>query len=48
MIRSRLGLRAIGLCLALAGLMAVGASSAQARSDFLLVSQRHQSHHVIT
>ena len=30
MMRSRLGLRAIGLCLALAGLMAVGASSAQA------------------
>ena len=32
MMRSRLGLRAIGLCLALAGLMAVGASSAQAEA----------------
>jgi len=30
MIRSRFGLKAIGLCLALAGLMAVGAGSAQA------------------
>jgi len=30
--RSRLGIRAIGLCLALAGLMAVGASSAQAEA----------------
>ena len=30
MMRSRLGLRAVGLCLALAGLMAVGAGSAQA------------------
>ena len=32
MIRSRFGLRAIGLCLAIAGLMAVVASSAQAEA----------------
>jgi hypothetical protein len=39
MIRSRLGLRAIGLCLAIAGLMAVGAGSAQAEvGSFWLVS----------
>ena len=48
MIRSRLGLRAIGLCLALAGLMAVSAGVGPGRSGILLVSQRRKSHHVIT